>query len=43
MNNRLLLYPSYATGSMNVSEFARICKLSRKSIYKDMKIVEGQD
>ena len=36
-------YPSYATGSMNVSEFARICKLSRKSIYKYLRIVEGQD
>ena len=23
-------YPSYVTGSMNVSEFARICKMSRK-------------
>ena len=32
-------YPSYASGSMNVSEFARICKLSRKSIYKYLGIV----
>ena len=32
-------YPSYATGSMNVSEFARICKMSRKSIYKYLRIV----
>ena len=36
-------YPSYVTGSMNVSEFARICKMSRKSIYKYLGIVEGQD
>ena len=35
-------YPSYASGSMNVSEFARICRLSRKSIYKYLKIVGGE-
>ena len=32
-------YPSYASGAMNVSELARICGLSRGSIYKYLGIV----
>ena len=30
-------YPSYADGSMNVTELARICGLSRPTVYKYMK------
>ncbi len=32
-------YPSYQNGSMNVSESARICGLSRPTVYKYMKLV----
>ena len=32
-------YPSFAAGSMNVSELARICGLSRPTVYKYLKIV----
>lgn len=32
-------YPSYADGSMNVTELARICGLSRPTVYKYIKIV----
>ena len=32
-------YPSFASGQINVSEFARICGLSRPSIYKYIKLV----
>ena len=31
--------PSYQNGSMNISELARICSLSRPTIYKYMKMV----
>ena len=27
-------YPAYASGQMNLSEFARVCRLSRPTIYK---------
>lgn len=33
-------YPSYKNGNINISEFARICNLSRASIYKYISIVE---
>lgn len=33
-------YPSYASGNMNLSEFARICDLSRPTVYKYLKLVE---
>lgn len=33
-------YPSYTTKELNVSEFARICGLSRPTIYKYLKILE---
>ena len=33
-------YPSFASGQMNVSEFARICGLSRPTVYKYLKLVE---
>ena len=32
-------YPSYMAGTMNVSELARICGLSRPTVYKYMKMV----
>jgi len=32
-------YPSFAAGSMNVSELARICGLSRPTVYKYLKLV----
>lgn len=33
-------YPTYAAGSLNIAEFARVCDLSRSSIYKYLKMVE---
>jgi len=32
-------YPAFASGQMNVSEFARICGLSRPTVYKYLKLV----
>ena len=32
-------YPSYAVGKMNITELARICSLSRPTIYKYLKLV----
>ena len=32
-------YPAFMRGEMNVSEFARVCDLSRPTIYKYLKIV----
>ena len=32
-------YPSYAAGNMNVSELARICGLSRPTVYKYLKMM----
>ena len=32
-------YPSYADGSMNITELARICGLSRPTVYKYIKMV----
>ena len=32
-------YPSYAAGNMNVSELARICGLSRPTVYKYLSLV----
>ena len=32
-------YPAYASGNMNVSELARICGLSRPTVYKYLKMV----
>ena len=34
-------YPSYKNGSLNKSEMARLCGLSRNSVKKYLKIVEG--
>ena len=33
-------YPAYQAGRMNVSEFARVCGLSRPTVYKYMKLLE---
>ena len=33
-------YPAFASGNMNVSELARICDLSRPTVYKYLRIVE---
>lgn len=33
-------YPLFKQGQMNVSEFARLCGLSRPSIYKYLKLIE---
>ena len=32
-------YPAYAAGKMNLSEFARVCKLSRPTVYKYLKLI----
>jgi len=32
-------YPAYAAKKMNLSEFARVCKLSRPTVYKYLKLV----
>lgn len=32
-------YPAYVAGQMNVSELARICDLSRSTVYKYLKMV----
>ena len=33
-------YPTYAAGKMNVSEFARVCGLSRPTVYKYLKMLK---
>ena len=33
-------YPSYKAGKMNVSELARICCLSRTTVYKYIALIE---
>ena len=32
-------YPAYVSGALNVSEFARVCNMSRTTIYKYVKMV----
>ena len=32
-------YPTYAAGKMNISELARVCKLSRPTVYKYLKLI----
>lgn len=34
-------YPAFASGQMNVSEFARICGLSRPTVYKYLELISG--
>lgn len=33
-------YPAYISGTINVSEFARICNLSRQTIYKYLTLIQ---
>ena len=35
----LKYYPSFMNGTMNITELARVCNLSRPTIYKYMKMV----
>ena len=32
-------YPTYASGKMNISELARVCKVSRPTVYKYLKLI----
>ena len=38
--NFLRHYPSYKNGSLNVSELARVCELSRTTVYKYISLLE---
>ena len=33
-------YPSFASGQINVSEFARLCGMSRPTVYKYLKLLK---
>ncbi|MBP3656832.1 MAG: recombinase family protein [Clostridia bacterium] len=33
-------YPTYAAGKMNISELARVCSLSRPTVYKYLKMIQ---
>ena len=33
-------YPAYALGQLNVSELARVCGLSRPTVYKYLRLIE---
>ena len=34
-------YPSYKKGQLNLSELARVCDLSRTTVYKYLELLEG--
>ena len=34
-------YPSFVQGNLNISEFARVCDLSRTTIYKYLNLLDG--
>ena len=34
-------YPAYKNGQLNVSELARVCDLSRTTVYKYLSLLEG--
>ena len=34
-------YPAYKSGSLNASEFAKVCSISRPTLYRYLKIAEG--
>lgn len=36
-------YPAYVAGNMNVSELARVCGLSRPTVYKYLRMVEWNE
>jgi hypothetical protein len=33
-------YPAYKSGQLNVSEFARVCDMSRTTVYKYIEILD---
>ena len=35
-------YPGYKSGTLNLTEFARVCRLSRTTVYKYIEILEKQ-
>ena len=35
-------YPAYTAKKMNLSELARVCKLSRPTVYKYLKLISWQ-
>ena len=35
-------YPAYAAGKMNITELARVCDLSRPTVYKYLKIIKQE-
>lgn len=35
-------YPMFSNGKINVSEFARLCEMTRATVYKYLKFVEGE-
>ena len=35
-------YPSYASGALNISELARVCDMSRTTVYKYLKMLENE-
>ena len=36
-------YPAFANGTMNVSELARVCNLSRNTVYKSLSLLEEKN
>ena len=34
-------YPAYVSGELNVSELARVCDMSRTTVYKYIEVIEG--
>lgn len=34
-------YPTFKSGNLNLSEFARVCGLSRNTVYKYISLLEG--
>ena len=36
-------YPAYQAGQLNISEFARVCNVSRTTIYKYLHLISGED
>ena len=36
-------YPMYKNGNVNISEFARLCGMTRASIYKYLRLLKGND
>ena len=37
---RIITYPAYKNGQLNVSELARVCDLSRTTVYKYIALLE---